>query len=203
MNQAEQARRLEALRVQIQGRELAAYIVPKSDEYMLEYAPPCSERLAWVSGFTGSAGVAIVARDKAALFVDGRYTVQAERQTSAALWEHQHLTEAPPAAWLAQLLREGDRVGYDPHIHTPQSLESMRAAVIKAGAELAPVEGNLVDAVWADRPPEPAAPVELYPEQLAGESSASKRSRMARALEAEGQQALVVSAPDSLMWLLN
>src|SRR5687767_15172408 len=98
MDQAEQARRLAAVRTQLRGHELAAYLVPKSDEYMLEYAPPCSERLAWVSGFTGSAGVGIVARDKAALFVDGRYTVQAERQTSAALWEHHHLTEDPPAA---------------------------------------------------------------------------------------------------------
>jgi Xaa-Pro aminopeptidase len=203
MEPIEQSRRLEALRKQLDLHGLAAYVVPKSDEYVLEYAPPCSERLAWISGFTGSAGLAVVARHHAALFVDGRYTEQASRQSSAALWEHHHIAESPASAWLKRVIGSGDRVGYDPRIHTPSSLESLRSAVEGVSARLVPIDGNLVDAEWQDRPPEPAASVELYPESIAGESSASKRTRMAAELVKEGQDALVVSAPESLAWLLN
>jgi Xaa-Pro aminopeptidase len=203
MDEAERSRRLAALQSELGKRELAAYLVPKSDEYMLEYAPPCSERLAWLSGFTGSAGMALVGRERAALFADGRYTDQALRQAPPPLWEHHHLMLAPPAAWLARHVSKGDRVGYDPRIHTPASLTPIRAAVEGAGATLAPVEENLVDVLWADRPPEPAAPVELYPEAFAGEASSSKRVRMAAELRSEKLDALIVTAPDSLAWLLN
>jgi Xaa-Pro aminopeptidase len=196
-------RRLGDLRAEITRRGLAAYVVPKSDEYMLEYAPACSERLAWLTGFTGSAGLAIVGREAAALFVDGRYTQQAAQQTPAPLWEHHHLLQAPPAAWLRRMLSPGDRVGYDPRIHTPTSLAGLRTAVETARAALTPVETNLVDLVWPDRPPEPATPVELYPEALAGEPSSSKRGRMAAQLTQEQVDVLLVSAPDSLAWLLN
>src|SRR6185436_4994858 len=105
METTERARRLAALRAELLQRELAAYIVPRSDEYMLEYVPACGERLAWLTGFTGSAGVAV--------FVDGRYTEQALQQTPASLWEHHHLIDAPPAVWLEQAVKQGDRVGYD------------------------------------------------------------------------------------------
>jgi Xaa-Pro aminopeptidase len=203
MEAAEQSRRLTALQTELERRGLAAYLVPKSDEYMLEYAPPSSERLAWLTGFTGSAGMALVARSGAALFVDGRYTDQALRQTPPSLWEHRHLTQEPPGSWLERQLGKGDRVGYDARIHTPASLSAIRAAVESAGATLTAVDGNLVDGLWSDRPAEPAAAVELYPEALAGESSVSKRGRMAALIAGEKLDALVVSAPDSLMWLLN
>jgi Xaa-Pro aminopeptidase len=203
MDEAERSRRLAALRGELGQRELAAYLVPKSDEYMLEYAPPCSERLAWLTGFTGSAGMALVGLERAALFADGRYTDQALRQAPPPLWEHHHLTLEPPAAWLARHVSKGDRVGYDPRIHTPASLTPLRAAVEGAGATLAPLDVNLVDVLWADRPPEPAAPVELYPEAFAGEASSSKRARMAAELLREKVDALIVTAPDSLAWLLN
>lgn len=203
METTEQSRRLGALQAELARRDLAAYLVPKSDEYMLEYAPPSSERLAWLTGFTGSAGMAVVGRQRAALFVDGRYTDQALQQTPPTLYEHHHLTQGPPGAWLARMLGKGDRVGYDARIHTPGSLSAIRGAVESQGASLVPVDTNLIDGLWADRPAEPAAPVELYPETIAGESSAHKRARMAEQLESEKLDALVVSAPDCLMWLLN
>jgi Xaa-Pro aminopeptidase len=203
MDQLEQSRRLKALRRQLERHGLAAYVVPKSDEYVLEYAPASSERLAWLSGFTGSAGLALVARQHAALFVDGRYTEQALQQSSPELWEHHHIADSPPSAWLERVLGSGERVGYDPRVHTPASLEGLRGAVESAHARLVPIEGNLVDAEWSDRPAEPLAAVELYPEAIAGESSSAKRARMAAQLVAEGQDALVVSAPESLAWLLN
>jgi Xaa-Pro aminopeptidase len=203
METTEQSQRLGALQAELARRDLAAYLVPKSDEYMLEYAPPSSERLAWLTGFTGSAGMAVVARRRAALFVDGRYTDQALRQTPPTLYEHHHLTQAPPSAWLERVLGKGDRVGYDSRIHTPGSLHAIRGAVESAGASLVAVDANLIDGLWLDRPAEPAAPVELYPETIAGESSAHKRARMAEQLESEKLDALVVSAPDCLMWLLN
>ena len=203
METFEQSRRLGALQAELARRDLAAYLVPKSDEYMLEYAPPSSERLAWLTGFTGSAGMAVIGRQRAALFVDGRYTDQALQQTPLALYEHHHLTQAPPSVWLSRVLAKGDRVGYDARIHTPGSLSAIRGAVESAGGSLVAVDTNLIDGLWTDRPPEPAAPVELYPESIAGESSAHKRARMAEQLESEKLDALVVSAPDCLMWLLN
>ena len=203
METFEQSRRLGALQAELARHDLAAYLVPKSDEYMLEYAPPSSERLAWLTGFTGSAGMAVIGRQRAALFVDGRYTDQALQQTPPALYEHHHLTQAPPSVWLSRVLAKGDRVGYDARIHTPGSLSAIRGAVESAGGSLVAVDTNLIDGLWTDRPPEPAAPVELYPESIAGESSAHKRARMAEQLESEKLDALVVSAPDCLMWLLN
>ncbi|HEU4578447.1 MAG TPA: aminopeptidase P family protein [Polyangiaceae bacterium] len=199
----ERARRVEALRAELAQRNLAAYIVPRSDEYMLEYVPASGERLAWLTGFTGSAGMAVVGRARAALFVDGRYTEQAREQAPEPLWEHHHLIDAPPSAWIEQALQSGERVGYDPRVHTPSALEGLKAAAQRVGASLAPVEANLVDALWTDRPAEPLGPLELYPESLAGESSASKRARMAEKLAGEKLDALVVTAADSLAWLLN
>jgi Xaa-Pro aminopeptidase len=203
MDATEQKRRLDALRADLERRDLAAYVIPSSDEYMLEYAPPCGERLAWLTGFTGSVGTAVISRERAALFVDGRYTVQAQRQALTEHWEHRHLTLEPPSAWLEQIVLAGERVGYDPRVHTPSSLSGLRASLERAGVSLTPVAGNLVDAAWADRPREPNSAVQLYPEQLAGESSRQKRERMAAELGREGLDALLVSAPDSLAWLLN
>jgi Xaa-Pro aminopeptidase len=203
MEAAEQARRLAALRRELARRDLAVYVVPRADEHQLSYVPAGCERLAWISGFTGSAGVALIGRDRAALFVDGRYTLQAHEQTAANTWEHHHLVTAPPEAWLGRTLTNGQRVGYDPRLHTPDGLRGMTAAAERAGAVLCPVEENLVDAIWTDRPPPPRGPVELYPEALAGEARAAKRRRMAEALQKDKVDALVISAPDNLAWLLN
>jgi len=203
MDTAEQARRLAALREEMKRQDLAVFVVPRVDEHQLTYVPPGSERLAWISGFTGSWGVALIGRERAALFVDGRYTLQAREQTVAELWEHHHLLTQPPEGWLERTLGHGQRVGYDPRLHTPDGLRAMAAAAERAGATLCAVERNLVDAIWANRPPPPRGAVELYPEALAGESRGDKRRRMAAALRHDKIDALVVSAPDNLAWLLN
>ncbi|HEX2688126.1 MAG TPA: aminopeptidase P family protein [Kofleriaceae bacterium] len=203
MDTAEQVRRVAALRDEMQRRDLAVFVVPRVDEHQLSHVPAGCERLAWISGFTGSSGVALIGRERAALFVDGRYTLQARAQTSAQTWEYHHLVTAPPETWLGRTLAKGDRVGYDPRLHTPDGLRAMATAAERAGATISPVETNLVDAIWVDRPPLPRAAVELYPEALAGESRMAKRQRMAEALRHSKIDALVISAPDNLAWLLN
>jgi Xaa-Pro aminopeptidase len=203
MEPAEQARRLTALRAEMQRRDLAVFVVPRADEHQLSQVPAGCERLAWISGFTGSAGVALIGHDRAALFVDGRYTLQAQAQAAAPAWEYHHVTSSPPDAWLGRTVTKGQQVGYDPRLHTPDGLRAMTAAAERAGATLTPVADNLVDAIWTDQPPPPRGAVELYPEALAGESRSDKRRRMAEALQKDQLDALVISAPDNLAWLLN
>ena len=203
MDMGDQIRRVAALRAEMKRRDLAVFVVPRADEHQLSHVPAGCERLAWISGFTGSSGVALVGRDRAALFVDGRYTLQARAQTSAEMWEYHHLLAAPPETWLGQMLTKGQRVGYDPRLHTADGLRVMGAAAERAGAVMCPVEPNLIDAIWTDRPAPPRAAVELYPEALAGESRSAKRARIAEVLRRHKVDALVISAPDNLAWLLN
>lgn len=203
MNSEEQTRRLTALRAAMKAHDLAAYLVPHADEHQNEYIPAAAERLAWISGFTGSAGLAVVGRERAALFVDGRYTLQAEKQAPAAHWEHLHLIDSPPNLWLQRLLERGARVGFDPRLHTPSSLSQLQMILKNLGIDLVAIEGNLIDQAWSDRPQPPQAPVSLYPDAFAGETAAAKRQRMAQALNESGHDALVVSSPDNLSWLFN
>ncbi|HTV87465.1 MAG TPA: aminopeptidase P family protein [Stellaceae bacterium] len=197
------AARLELLREELARRGLDGFIVPRADEHQGEYVPSCGQRLAWLTGFTGSAGVAVVLRDRAALFVDGRYTLQAAAQADAALFEIRHLIDEPPAKWLASSLGKGMTVAYDPWLHTPQEVERLRAGAARAGARLAAIDGNPVDRVWPGRPPAPLAPVVPHPERFAGESAAAKRRRIGRALADEGVAAAVLTMPESIAWLLN
>ena len=183
--------------------QLAMFLVPRADEHQLEYVPPSSERLAWVSGFTGSAGMAVIGRNEAAIFVDGRYTLQARQQAPPDCWEHHHLIEDPPEKWIAEKINEGDRVGFDPRLHTPEGLKRFEDAVDRTGGMMYPLESNPIDELWADRPAPPTGAIEIYPDSLAGESSVSKRSRMAEELKRSKINALVISAPDSLAWLFN
>src|SRR5580692_11605435 len=195
--------RLARLREELASRGLDAFIVPRADEHQGEYVPPRGQRLAWLTGFTGSAGLAIILRDRAALFVDGRYTLQAAAQIDRGLFEIHHLVEEPPAQWLATALKKGDIVGYDPWLHTPHEVERFRAAAEKAGAELRAVHDNPLDRVWPGQPAAPIAPVVPHPEQFSGESAESKRSRLGRGLQQEGVAAVVLTMPDSIAWLLN
>jgi Xaa-Pro aminopeptidase len=197
------AERLAHLRAELARRGLDGFIVPRGDEHQGEYVPPRAERLAWLTGFTGSAGVAIVLKDKAAIFVDGRYTLQAEAQTDPRLYERLHLTESPSAAWLAKKLPRGAALGYDPWLHTPAELERYAAAALKAGARLVPCEGNPIDAVWPGQPAPPVSPIVPHPLRYAGKPSAEKRAEIAAALAADGVDAAVLTAPDSIAWLLN
>lgn len=195
--------RLNAVRDQLRRHGLDAFIVPRADEHQGEYIPACSSRLAWLTGFTGSAGAAVVMADRAAVFVDGRYTLQAEAQVDAKLYEHCHLLKTPPAWWLASHVKSGQRVGYDPWLHTAADVRSLQAALAVHGAEAVPVDANLVDAAWEDRPAPPHTPVKDHPLQFAGRPSDAKRKALAEDLRERRLSAFVLSTPDAIAWLLN
>ncbi|MCB2101813.1 MAG: aminopeptidase P family protein, partial [Rhodobacterales bacterium] len=164
---------------------------------------PRAERLAWISGFTGSAGLALVTAEAAVLFVDGRYTLQAAAQADGALWTVRHLVDEPATDWMAANLPAGARLGHDPWLHPPATISRYAAACARAGAELVAVETNPLDAVWDDQPPPPLAPVTLHPAAFTGRDEADKRRDVAADLAARNEDAAVLTAPDSIAWLLN
>ena len=166
--------RLSALREELARRKLTGFVVPRADQQQNEYVAPSEERLAWLTGFTGSAGLAIVLTQEAAMFVDGRYTLQAAKQVDGKAWSVEPLVDPPPESWLAKHLKAGDRLGFDPWLHTSAAAERLAAACAKAGAELVAVDSNPVDTVWTERPPPPLAPVAVHGPQFAGEAEADK-----------------------------
>ena len=194
---------LALLRAELTQRGLHGFVVPRSDEHQGEYVPASAMRLAWLTGFTGSAGTAVVLTDKAALFVDGRYTLQAKAEVDESKFTLLHLIDHPPQLWLSQVLQAGHRLGYDPWLHTPNGVETLRKACEKVGAELVPCASNPLDQVWIDRPSPPTELVVTHPLEFAGKSAADKRVEMAAALTADRISAAVLSAPDSIAWLLN
>src|SRR6267142_2692879 len=195
--------RLDRLRRELAAQDLDGFIVPRADEHQGEYVPPRGQRLAWLTGFTGSAGLAIVLGDRAALFVDGRYTLQAAAQVDTRSFEIHHLIEEPPARWVGTALVPGAVLGYDPWLHTPHEVERFRVAAEKAGASLRAVAENPLDRVWPGHPPPPIAPVVPHAERFAGESAQSKRARLGRGLAEEGAAGVVLTMPESIAWLLN
>jgi Xaa-Pro aminopeptidase len=197
------ADRLERLRAELKRRGLAGFIVPRTDEHQGEYVPKRAQRLAWLTGFTGSAGAAIVLADRAAIFVDGRYTLQVRAQVDTGLYAPHHLTEEPPDRWLQAQARAGERIGYDPWLHTIDGVGRLRQACARAGAELVALPDNPIDAIWASRPPPPLAPVRAHDLAYAGTSAADKRHAIGAALKADGADVVVLNAPDSIAWLLN
>jgi Xaa-Pro aminopeptidase len=197
------ADRVAALRKEFSRWQLAGFLVPRADEHQGEYVPPRAERLAWLTGFTGSAGLAIVLADRAAMFVDGRYTLQLREQVDLSLFEPRHLIEEPPEHWLAANLVKGGRLGYDPWLHTPDGLKRLKEAARKAAGELVAVPDNPLDAVWSDQPPPPLAPVVPQGLEFSGRSSEDKRRDLGRGLGEEGIVAAVLTNPDSIAWLLN
>jgi Xaa-Pro aminopeptidase len=190
--------RLAAVRAELQDQGLAGFLVPRGDEHLGEYVPPSAERLAWLTGFTGSAGMAVVLPEQAAVWSDGRYVLQLASQTDPALWERLHLLETPPAPWIAERLG-GGMLGYDPWLHSEDGLKPYR----DAGILLQPASRNPIDAVWHDRPAPPPDPAVPHPVEYAGASSAEKREQIAATLRAARQDAAVISDPASLAWLLN
>ena len=195
--------RLAALRTKLAAFGFDGFLVPRADEHQGEYVPPSAERLAWLTGFTGSAGLAIVLKDEAALFVDGRYTLQAAEQVDVSLIAPLHSADVTPRAWIEKHLRPGMTLGYDPWLHTPDEVERYDTAATKAGARLKPVPENPLDAVWADRPAPPQGTVAIQPLDLTGKESADKRVDIARALSDAGADATVLTLPESIAWLLN
>jgi Xaa-Pro aminopeptidase len=197
------APRLAALREELKRRGLDGFVVPRADEHQGEYVPKRAERLAWLTAFTGSAGAAVVLRDKAAVFVDGRYTLQVRQQTDTSLFEPRDLVEEGPAGWIAKALSKGARLGYDPWLHTQAAVEGLRAAAEKAGGTLVACDTNPIDAVWKDQPDAPTAKAIVHAMNLAGESAESKRTRIAEDVKTQGADAAVITLPDSVCWLLN
>jgi len=197
------APRLAALRAELTKRGLDGFVVPHSDEYQSEYLPECNERLAWLTAFTGSAGGAVVLKDKAAVFVDGRYTLQVRQQTDTKLFEPRDLVAEGPNAWLEANASKGAKIGFDPWVHSAASADALRASVEKAGATLVPTDGNPIDAVWQGRPAAPGDKATPHAFNLAGESAESKRTRIAEEIKKSGADAAIVSLADSICWLLN
>jgi Xaa-Pro aminopeptidase len=197
------AERVERLRKELAKEGLAGFLVPRADEHQGEYVPPRAQRLAWITGFTGSAGLAVVLAEAAAIFVDGRYTLQVRDETPGDVFEHHHVSESPPAEWLRLRLRKGDRLGYDPWLHTIEGVERLQATCGKAGATLVPLAGNLVDRIWDDQPSPPRGPIVPHDLKHAGRPAPDKQREIAELLARDAVDAAVLTAPDSIAWLLN
>jgi Xaa-Pro aminopeptidase len=197
------APRLASLRTELAKRGLDGFLVPRADEHQGEYVPKRAERLGWLTAFTGSAGSAVVLTDKAAIFVDGRYTLQVRQQTDTKLFDPRDLVTEGMAGWLETNAPKGARIGYDPWLHTIAGLDMLRIAVDRAGATLVPCPTNPIDAVWTDQPGPPLAKAVPHAFALAGESAESKRTRIAEDVKRLGADAAVITLPDSICWLLN
>ena len=200
--------RLAALREELAKRGLDGFVVPISDEHMSEYVGEYAQRLGWLTGFGGSAGSAAVLAGRytgkgAAIFTDGRYTVQVREQVDGNLFDYEPVPETSPAKWLAEHAPDGARIGYDAWLHGIDWAEQAEAALAKKGVTLVPLADNPIDAVWEDRPVPSAAPATAYAEELAGRNSADKRAAVADWLKAEGYDATIITALDSVAWLLN
>jgi Xaa-Pro aminopeptidase len=195
--------RVGRLRAELKRRGLDGFLVPRADEHQGEYVPPSAERLAWISGFTGSAGLAVILANEAALFVDGRYTIQGRAEAPEPLYAIASLTDQPVGEWLADRAGEGARVAYDPKLHTPDFVTRTSALLARRNIQLTAEATNPLDAVWVDRPPPPLSPIVPHPQEFAGEASLAKRERIAADLRKQGLAAAILSAPDSIAWLLN
>ena len=195
--------RLDALRTELEKRGLHGFVVPISDEHMSEYVGSYAQRLHWLTGFGGSAGSAVVLKDKAAMFTDGRYAVQVREQVDSKLYDYEDVPATSPAKWIAANAPAGARIGYDAWLHGIGWAEEAEKLFAKKGIELVPVDGNPIDAVWADRPEPSKAAAVPHEDRLAGRSSADKRAEIADWLKQEGYDATVVTALDSVAWVLN
>jgi len=195
--------RVKALRRELKARKLDGFLVPHSDEHQNEFLPPSAERLRWLTGFTGSAGTAIVLEVAAVLFVDGRYTLQARDQSDASIFEVLQIPEAKASKWLAAKLPKGGVVGYDPKLHTIKEIERLTESLGKAGITLSPQATNPIDLLWSDRPAPPAAPVVPQDIELAGRSAKEKIAEVQESLKRAKTDAGLLSMLDSIAWLFN
>ena len=195
--------RIAKLRAEMARRGFDGFVVPRADEHQGEYVPKSAERLAWLTGFTGSAGTAVVLQGEAALVVDGRYTVQAAEQVDTSVITPVQLADSTPEDWIAEHLPPGGVLAYDPWLHTSDGLKQLEEAVKRAGGKLAPVDINLVDVIWIDRPAPPQAPVRPHPLDYAGEAAPAKLERIRKKMAEAKVDALVISDPHNLAWAFN
>ncbi len=197
------ADRLKALREQLKADRLDGFVVPLTDEHMSEYVGSYAQRLAWLTGFEGSAGSAVVLPEQAAIFVDGRYTLQVRQQVSPTEWSYQSVPETSTTDWLKEHAPEGARIGYDPWLHTRDWVSKAKDALASRGAELVPVERNPIDEIWKDRPEASKAHLIVQPDQYAGKSAAEKRTEIGDWLAKQHADAAVLSALNSIAWAFN
>jgi Xaa-Pro aminopeptidase len=197
------AARVRDLRALLKQRGLDGYLIARADEHQNEYLPASEERLAWLSGFTGSAGFGIVLMNKAAIFSDGRYTEQLARQIDQTVFAPLSSIEHPPVEWLALNARKNARIGYDPRRHTTDGLQRFKLSAEKAGYDLVASEPNPVDALWTERPAAPCTAVTLHPIRYCGQSTKSKLAEIQRALQDQKQDALLITDPTGIAWLFN
>lgn len=195
--------RVALLRQWLADNGLDGFVVPRADEHQGEYVADRSARLKWLTGFSGSAGVAIVLRDRAFVFVDGRYTLQVRGEVDLDVFSIESLVDNPPASWLKDNLGKGARLGFEPWLHTISEVKALRASADQAGAILVPLDRNPIDIIWTDQPEAPAAPVELHPIGFAGELARDKLARLAAAIGADGATHAVLTDPASIAWAFN
>src|SRR6478736_291408 len=195
--------RLAAFREELARRKLTGFVIPRADQQQNEYVAPSEERLAWLTGFTGSAGLAIVLTKEAAVFVDGRYTLQAAKQVDRKAWHVEPLADPPPDHWLGKHRAAGGRLGFDPLLHTSAAAERLAEACARAGAELVAVDSNPVDAIWTERPQPPLGPVSIHGTHYSGEPEAEKLKRIQLEISKLGADALVLSDSHAVAWTFN
>src|SRR3984885_712996 len=200
---AESAPRVAALRAELAKRGLDGLVVPRADRFQNEYVPPCAEQLAWLTGFTGSAGIAIVLARRAGVFGDGRYQVQVQEEIDGTIFSVAHVVENPPTLWIENNLPAQAKLGYSPWLHTVEGAERFAKPGPAARALLFPVEENPIDAVWTDRPQPPLGAVVPHDLRYAGETTADKLKRLHAEREKGSADALVVSDPQNVSWLFN
>jgi len=197
------AERLALLRAELKRRGLDGFVVPRADEHQGEYVAAQSQRLAWLTGFKGSAGLAIVLADRAAIFIDGRYTLAVRAQVDTTAFTPLQIPEESPEIWIAENLPKGGKLGFDPWLQTVDGQERFARAAQRAGGSFVPVDSNPIDVVWHDRPAAPLAPVLPHPVEFAGETSEARRKRIGAIVQTRGADVALLTAPDSIAWLLN
>ena len=201
-NPATGAPRVAKLRAELQSLGLDGFLVPRADEHQGEYVPARAQRLAWLTGFTGSAGVVLVLKDKSYLFVDGRYTLQAAEQTDPEVFTIESLVDSPPPVWLRNAERKFT-IGFDPWLHTISETKSLRDALEKNGGSLVAVKHNLVDAIWDDQPSAPLEAVSIQPEKYAGKLASEKLLELAETVAKSKADATILTDPSSIAWAFN
>lgn len=196
-------RALPLLRAKLSELSLDGLFVPHEDEWQNEYVPPSHDRLRYVTGFTGSAGAAIIMQDSAHMFVDGRYTIQVRVQTDESLFQYHSLVDNPPNDWVKTHVKAGVKIGYDPRLITPDGLKALQQGAAQSGAILIELAQNPIDQIWHDRPPTPVAIICPHEDSFSGENSASKRAKIAENLSGLGQTCVILTSPPSLAWVFN
>lgn len=202
-NASTPSEKLAGLRGAFNALGIDGFLIPRADEYQSEYVAGYADRMRWISGFTGSAGMVIVLKDKAVVMTDGRYLIQVAKEVDPSCFSIADITQESAGKWLAANAAPKSVIGYDPKLHTPSQIESIERSVKSAGITLSPVTQNPLDVVWDDQPAQPQNPVALFPDQYAGLSFKDKKAMILDGIKSKGGAACVITLPDSICWLLN